>query len=114
MSRFYDKQAWRRLRKAIVVRDGYRCTVCHAYVGGVGAARVDHVRTIKDAPARALDPSNLRTLCTKCDAQGHAERGPGRRHTTTRQERFRYGYDENGLPRDPQHEWINGNVNECE
>lgn len=111
MARFYDKQAWRTLRLRILARDGYRCTVCHAYVGGVGAARVDHIRTVKAAPSRALDPANLRTLCTTCDAHGHSERGPGRKGT--REERFRYGFDEHGNPRDPKHQWNEQSVNDC-
>src|SRR5580765_4270525 len=106
MSRFYDKVAWRRLRKRIVARDGYRCVVCHAYVGGVGAARVDHIQTIKAAPSRALDPTNLRTLCAACDNQGHSEKGYG--HKSIRMERLVNGCDERGLPLDPRHAWTRG------
>lgn len=106
-SPLYWSPAWRALRKRIIARDGYRCVVCHAWVGGVGAARVDHIQRVSDAPHRALDPSNLRTLCTTCDAQGHAERGPGRT-STQRIEQFNYGFDDLGNPLDPKHQWAKG------
>jgi 5-methylcytosine-specific restriction endonuclease McrA len=106
MSRFYDKVAWRKLRKRIVARDNYRCVVCHAYVGGVGAARVDHITTIQAAPSRALDPTNLRTLCAACDNQGHSEKGYSAR--STRVERFVQGHDDYGLPLNPKHPWSQG------
>src|SRR5580765_618850 len=107
MSRFYDKVAWRRLRKRIVARDGYRCVVCHAYVGGVGAARVDHITTIQAAPSRALDPTNLRTLCAACDNQGHSEKGY--RIKDSRIDRIVRGCDEQGMPLDPKHQWLTSN-----
>jgi 5-methylcytosine-specific restriction endonuclease McrA len=104
MSRFYDKVAWRRLRKRIVARDRYRCVVCHAYVGGVGAARVDHITTIQQAPSKALDPTNLRTLCAACDNQGHSEKGYGVK--SIRIDRLVTGTNEHGFPLDPTHPWL--------
>ncbi len=101
----YYTQRWRMLRKHILARDGYRCVVCHAPVGSTGAARIDHIERLADNPARAFDPTNLRTLCTTCDAQGHAERGPGR-DSRARMERFNFGFDESGMPKDPKHQWL--------
>jgi 5-methylcytosine-specific restriction endonuclease McrA len=99
----YLTPAWRTLRKRILARDGYCCRVCHAWVGGPGLARIDHIERITDNPVRALDPSNLRTLCTRCDAQGHRERGTS--PSKERIERFNYGHDDLGKPRDPNHHW---------
>ena len=99
----YLSPQWRALRKRILARDGYCCRVCQAYVGATGAARIDHIERITDNPARALDPSNLRTLCIRCDAQGHRERGSS--PSKDRIERFNFGYDHLGNPRDPNHHW---------
>jgi 5-methylcytosine-specific restriction endonuclease McrA len=86
------------VRRRIVARDNYRCVVCKSFVGAVGAARVDHILSLKQAPSRALDPTNLRTLCAQCDNRA-------REHGTTRTERFVYGSDQRGLPLDPRHGW---------
>lgn len=99
----YRTTQWRVLRKLILARDGFRCVVCQVYVGRTGAARVDHIQRVSDAPQRALDPSNLRTLCTTCDAQGHRERGSS--PSKTRIEQFNHGFDDLGNPRDPKHVW---------
>ena len=105
---FYDSQAWKVLRRQIVSRDGYRCTVCHVPLTS-SRARVDHIVRMKDAPHLALEPSNLRTLCGRCDGQSHRERGTG---TSYRIERFVLGHDEHGMPRDEQHHWHDAtNVN---
>jgi 5-methylcytosine-specific restriction endonuclease McrA len=98
----YYSARWRALRKRILARDGYRCTVCRAWVGQPGAARVDHIVRVADNPARTFDPFNLRTLCTVCDAQGHREKGQAKR--SPRDERFgAVGHD--GVPLDPKHPW---------
>ena len=94
---FYDSAAWRTLRRQIVTRDGHRCTVCGVALGK-GQHRVDHIVPMKEAPHLALVPSNLRTLCATCD---NNHRG-FRRGTT---DNFRWGYAEDGMPRDPQHIW---------
>jgi 5-methylcytosine-specific restriction enzyme A len=75
MDGFYNTQAWRKMRGKILKRDGYRCVVCKADCRGKGKARVDHIRPLRQAPQLALEPSNLRTLCTGCDAARHAEKG---------------------------------------
>lgn len=92
---FYLSPAWKALRSLVLRRDGHRCTVCRKPVKGLGEARVDHIVPRLKDPTRALDPRNLRTLCTSCDAKRHAEKGGINRPGT--------GPD--GLPLDPQHEW---------
>jgi len=101
--RFYDKQAWRDLRVLVLRRDHYRCVRCHAYVGGKGAARVDHIEPVKAAPHRALDITNLRTLCGTCDYRSHSEKSA--HDKTKRVDRIVHGHDASGFPRDAGHPW---------
>lgn len=92
MARFYDLGAWRRKRRTILARDGYRCVNCGRYVGGKGQFRVDHKVTIRDAPHLRLVDSNLRTLCATCDNQIRLHTLPA-------------GNDVAGYPRDGNHPW---------
>lgn len=85
---FYDSPAWRALRVATLRRDHYRCVICNISVVHKGQARVDHIKLVKTHPHLKLDPDNVRTLCTVCDAQSHRERGPGRYTLGGRIERF--------------------------
>lgn len=52
--------AWRRVRRAVLKRDGFRCVEC----GGAGD-EVDHRVELIDGGA-PFDPTNLRTLCAAC------------------------------------------------
>jgi 5-methylcytosine-specific restriction protein A len=62
--RGYDA-AWRRLRKAHLIANPL--CVFHLAVGETVAATVgDHIVSIRDAPERRLDPSNLQSLCKSC------------------------------------------------
>src|SRR5215831_1075005 len=103
--RFYDKQAWRDLRRMVLVRDHYRCVRCSAYVGGTGAARVDHVVPVKVAPHRALDMTNLRTLCATCDNRSHGEK---LMRLPYRIDKIVHGHDASGMPNDAGHPWNAG------
>ena len=100
--RFYDKQAWRDLRRLALQRDGYRCVRCHASVRGKGTARVDHVEPVKLAPHRALDITNLRTLCATCDNRSHNEKA---RRLPYRIDKIVHGHDATGLPLGADHPW---------
>jgi uncharacterized protein (TIGR02646 family) len=100
---FYTSTEWKRLRAAILKRDGYRCVVCKCDVSGKGQARVDHIKPRKTHPELALDPSNLRTLCSDHDNQSHREKASG---ALQRHERFVIrGCDADGWPTDPNHPW---------
>lgn len=57
---FYHTPAWRRLRAAHL-RAFPTCVAC-----GGPARVVDHVVSRSQAPDRALDPSNLRSMCNPC------------------------------------------------
>jgi hypothetical protein len=95
MPRFYDRKAWRDLRRVILRRDGYRCVRCHRFVGTPGSARVDHVEPVRMVPSRALDPANLRTLCPTCDNRSHSEKS---RSLPYRVDRMVHGNDAMGFP----------------
>lgn len=56
-------RAYARFRTAVIARDGGRCLNC----GSTEALEVDHVIPITDAPERALDASNVQTLCRRCN-----------------------------------------------
>jgi len=98
---FYRSREWRRFRYAILVRDNFRCVICGADVSAIGAARVDHIKTLRTHPHLALEPSNARTLCVIHDAQGHREKGSGARQ---RDARFS-GATADGFSLDPGHPW---------
>jgi 5-methylcytosine-specific restriction endonuclease McrA len=66
----------------------------------VGAARIDHIVPLKTAPHRALDPSNLRTLCAACDNRSVTT------HPKMGQDKVVLGNDARGLPRDLNHPWL--------
>jgi 5-methylcytosine-specific restriction endonuclease McrA len=60
--------AWPRVRRAILLRDRYRCWVC-----GGRATQVDHVVPISAGGPR-LDPRNLRAICKRCNVRRARER----------------------------------------
>ena len=69
---------WRRLRREVLKRDGWRCCQC----GKSGVLEVDHRVSLKDG-GEAWAPSNLQTLCRSCHwsktalENGGADPGPG-------------------------------------
>jgi 5-methylcytosine-specific restriction endonuclease McrA len=99
VDRFYDKAAWRKLRRKILKRDNFRCVRCGAYVGAKGAFRIDHIEPLKTSPRRALDPTNLRTLCAACDSRSMTT------HPKMHADKTILGHDIHGLPRDRDHPW---------
>lgn len=60
----YATARWRRLRKAILIRDPL-CVICKAMEIYEAAAVVDHIKPLSkgDEP---WDPANLRGLCKRC------------------------------------------------
>jgi HNH endonuclease len=69
--RRYNTQAWRRLRQAILIRDGHTCQV-----GGprceIVATTVHHILPSSQHPERFWDPTNLEAACAPCNAHGGA------------------------------------------
>lgn len=94
--RFYTSKAWRKARRAALLRAGFKSVVDGADVSGKGAAQVDHIRPRKEYPELALEPLNLRVMTTGQHNQRHARAD----YDTARQ-----GCDESGWPRGPDHPW---------
>jgi 5-methylcytosine-specific restriction endonuclease McrA len=71
---------WKALRLLALRRDKFRCVKC----GARGRLEVDHVISVRTAPERAFDLSNLQSLCPKCHGAktrievGHPEIPPER------------------------------------
>jgi 5-methylcytosine-specific restriction endonuclease McrA len=57
---FYASPQWLALRRAALLRDGYRCAVCGRIVDG-REAHVDHIQPRLHGGTDTLD--NLQTLC---------------------------------------------------
>jgi len=93
----YEYPEWRRLRRQILARDGHRCTLCGKDVSGWRQMRVDHIKPVKTHPHLALTPSNLRTLCVKCDGIRHVEK----MHPDIALK----GFNERGEPNNPNNQW---------
>lgn len=93
-SRGYDRD-WQRLRLMKLANDPLcECEYCAATNRVMAAEVVDHIIPIKEQPALRLEWSNLRSMSKACHD----------RHTLGRG-RVVWGCDENGIPRDPSHEW---------
>ena len=64
--KIYNSVRWRRLRLAILERDGWRCKRC----GRAGMLEVHHRKAIAEG-GDASDPANLETICRGCHIQHH-------------------------------------------
>lgn len=64
-SRGYDND-WRKIRLVALRRDNYLCQICLKTDRPTQATDVDHIISIKKAPERRLDLSNLQSLCKPC------------------------------------------------
>ena len=87
---FYSSIAWLQLRRRVLGRDGYKCTICGVSVKEKGSSQIDHVIPRKQRPDLALNISNLRTLCRVCHNKFDQARG----HKT----RIKYPVNEDGFP----------------
>lgn len=67
----YATARWKRVRLAVIDRDGRRCTEC----GGAGRLEVHHVRPIQ-AGGAPFDLDNLRTVCRRCHFGAEPARTP--------------------------------------
>lgn len=65
---FYQGRAWRRLARARIQADGYKCAKC-----GKIATEVDHIIPIQTPEGWALryEWSNLQSLCVQCHNKKH-------------------------------------------
>lgn len=79
----YNDDQWRRVRKAVLERDGYRCRI-HGPKCTEQATEVDHI-VPHDAGGARYDPDNLRAACGTCNkgrAARQKHRGGWRRSST--------------------------------
>lgn len=68
---------WRKVRKAVLERDGYRCKV--ELPGCTGkATQVDHIVPV-NAGGAIYDMGNLRAACSRCNQGRKANRKPASR-----------------------------------
>lgn len=67
--KIYQSARWRRLRLAILDRDGRRCRKC----GAAGRLEVHHVEPIKYGGA-LFAPDNLLTMCRTCHFRAEPDR----------------------------------------
>jgi hypothetical protein len=65
-----DTVEWRKLRKAILIRDGYICWIC----GGDGADSVDHLEARVHGGA-TFDRDNLAAAHKVCNSRKGAKKG---------------------------------------
>jgi 5-methylcytosine-specific restriction endonuclease McrA len=74
IEKFYGTEKWKRKRAAILARDKYQCQICKRYGRTRQATEVHHIVHIEDDPSRALDGSNLISLCRTCHNAQHPEK----------------------------------------
>lgn len=85
----YDYR-WERLRRKHIGANRY-CVAC-----GAEARHVDHIVTVKAAPWRRLDPTNLQSLCHACHNRLTSAYDRGSISGVC---------DDDGRPLDPGHPW---------
>ena len=61
---YYTKR-WRRVRRLVLDRDGWRCRAC----GKAGRLEVDHVIPIASGGGEFWSLENLQALCRRCHFQ---------------------------------------------
>jgi 5-methylcytosine-specific restriction endonuclease McrA len=74
IEKFYGTEKWKRKRAAILARDKYQCQICKRYGRTRQATEVHHIVHLEDDPSRALDGSNLISLCKACHNAQHPEK----------------------------------------
>jgi len=64
--RFYNSTAWKKKRQEILERNNHECQMCKDEGKFSNQClQVHHIEELKDNPARALDSSNLITICNR-------------------------------------------------
>lgn len=78
---FYWGRTWKKCRASILERDGYLCRVCIKDNRPTPADTVHHIIHLRDDPGRAVDSSNLISVCFDCHNELHPEKGFGQNNT---------------------------------
>ena len=71
---FYHSKEWKKLRREALERDGYLCIECKKRGIITPAATVHHIKPLRLDQSRALQLSNLETVCGPCHNRLHRER----------------------------------------
>ena len=58
----YTSKRWRKLRRAVLRRDAFRCQLCKKLAG---RAEIDHIKPVESG-GELWEMSNLQTLCRDC------------------------------------------------
>jgi 5-methylcytosine-specific restriction enzyme A len=72
---FYHSPTWRRARKRTLTRDHHLCQCCLQKGVLTSAEIVHHIHHLQDHPEKALDESNLQSVCAVCHNRLHPEKG---------------------------------------
>lgn len=73
-NRFYHSREWKELREEALERDHYLCVECKKRGIITPANTVHHIKPLRLDQTRALQLSNLETVCTACHNKLHRER----------------------------------------
>lgn len=65
---FYNSTAWKKFRAAVRAARPW-CETCEREGRQTPSEQVDHIVRLKEAPARALDETNVRALCMSCHSR---------------------------------------------
>ncbi len=76
--RFYGSRLWKRMRLAVMERDGWRCRHCGDYLRRLVVHHVKPAIQFGEVTADAWRMANCVTLCWRCHEKEHRGRG-GRR-----------------------------------
>ena len=71
---FYKSKEWRTLRLEALQRDSYLCQECKKRGIVTPADTVHHIKPLRVDDSRALQLSNLETVCGPCHNRLHRER----------------------------------------
>ena len=71
---FYKSKEWRTLRLEALQRDSYLCQECKKRGIVTPADTVHHIKPLRVDDSRALQLSNLETVCGSCHNRLHRER----------------------------------------
>ncbi|AVI30949.1 MULTISPECIES: HNH endonuclease [Bacillus subtilis group] len=77
LDKIYNTARWKRVRKAVLNRDGYLCCECKRRGLITNGNTVHHIIALRDDPSKAFEINNLETICLECHNKEHPEKGGG-------------------------------------
>ncbi|WP_277255849.1 HNH endonuclease signature motif containing protein [Negativibacillus massiliensis] len=70
----YKSKKWKKKRKKILKRDGYKCQICKRFGRQRQATIVHHIEHADQCPELAFTDSNLISVCANCHNTLHPEK----------------------------------------